>query len=125
MRRDPAPLGRLTRSAHGPRNFLKCAFTSVDPVRRHDKGNADPGPRCPDPGPVPPVRFGGNRARGPRATCYRLRQTLEVNSRGRFSALSREPLGKPRKHWGAYATPGRIGSAKAPHAKNQKLTAAE
>jgi len=44
---------------------------------RHDKSNADPGPRCPDPGPVPPVRFARCRGRGPRATCYRLRRKAE------------------------------------------------
>ena len=77
-----------------------------------------------DRGPRAAVRFCGFEGRGPRRTCYALPRKLKVNSRGRFSALSREPLGTPRKHWGAYTTPGRIGSLNAYRAKKQKLAAA-
>ena len=125
---DPIPSGGPTRPGHGPHGSL---LTSLNVClrqltrNRHDKSNAVPRSGCPDPGPVPPVRFDGCRGRGPRPTCYGLRRGLKVDSRGRFSSLSRRPLGKPRKHWGADMRPVRIGSGNAYHAKKQKLTAAE
>ena len=128
-RSNLATLGGSTRSDHGPRGGF---LTSLNVCLRQLTGQnvmtmaTRPTARgAGDRGPRPAVRFEGNRGRGPRPTCYGLRRTLKVNSRGRFSALSREPLGKPRKHWGAYATPGQTRSGNAPHAKNQKLSAAE
>ena len=86
-RRDPGT------GPAGPANFLKCVFTSVDPPNVMTMATRPPARGAGDLGPWAAVRFYGFRGRGPRRTCYRLRQNVHKSLERLARAV--EPFSHP------------------------------
>ena len=116
----------MTRSESGSRGNHKCLKFVFKSVRRAERGAI----QCPR------VRLSSRRVSGPRGAArgtfraalgartprHVLRVRLKVDSRGRFSLLSRESLGSPHKHLPLMYAPGRIRCRKGSRARKQKVS---